>query len=229
VSCDRVPSKALIERLLLAERYLKQQSHQGEPPMIRAGFTIESPLTKSRTVVVEASEETRGMGWLLEVHCVPHAQPDIPEHLHLTWTETFEIISGQAHYKLDGTQKTITAGESFVVLPGHLHIHPWNAGETEMIYRQKNRFNQASPEAVQDVLGVFATRADLAREGKVDSQGRPKNPLQLAVTLRILNRHGGYDAHVPIFVQNLIGGTLGRLAEILGYKAVDSKYVNGVA
>ena len=123
------------------------------------------------------------MAWLLEVHCVPRAQPEIREH-----------------------------------------VHPWNGVETEMVYRQRNTFDQPSSEAVQDVLGVFATRADLAQEGKVDSLGRPKNPLQLAVTLRTLNKYGGYDARMPIFVQNLVGGTLGRLAELMGYKAVDSKY-----
>jgi hypothetical protein len=58
--------------------------------MIRAGFTIENPMTKSCTVVLESDAETNGMGWL------------------------------------------------------------------------------------QDVLGVFATRAGLAREGKVDKNGRPK-------------------------------------------------------
>ncbi len=194
--------------------------------MIRAGFTIDNPMTGSHTVVVESDVETKGMGWLLEVHCVPKALSDVPEHLHLTWTETFEIISGSAHYKLDGVQKTIRAGEKFVVLPGHRHIHPWNAGDTEMVYSQKNRFERPSAQALQDVLGVFATRADLAREGKVDFQGRPKNPLQLAVTMRTLNKYGGYDARVPISLQDFIVGTLGRLAELLGYKAVDSKYVS---
>jgi len=192
--------------------------------MIRAGFTIDSPLTKSHLIVIESDVETKGMGWLLEIHCVPNAPSDVPEHLHQSWTETFEIVSGSAHYSLDGIQKTIKTGEKFVVLPGHRHIHPWNAGDTEMVYRQRDNFEQPSSGAVQDVLGVFATRADLAREGKVDSQGRPKNPLQLAVTMRTLNKYGGYDARVSIFMQNIIGGSLGRFAELLGYKAVDSQY-----
>ncbi len=193
--------------------------------MIRAGFTIENPMTKSRTIVVEGDAETKGMGWLLEVHCAPQMRSDVPEHLHLTWTETFEIISGSAHYKLNGIQKRAEAGEKFVVLPRELHIHPWNAGDTEMVYRQTNRFEQRSPQAVQDVLGVFATRAGLAREGKVDSNGRPKNPLQLGITIRTLNRYGGYDARTPMAVQNFLGATLGRLAEVLGYKAVYPQFV----
>jgi hypothetical protein len=193
--------------------------------MIRAGFTIQNPMTKSRTIVVEGDAETKGMGWLLEVHCAPQMKSDVPEHLHLTWTETFEIISGSAHYKLNGIQKRAESGEKFVVLPRELHIHPWNAGDTEMVYRQTNRFEQPCPQAVQDVLGVFATRVGLAREGKVDSNGRPKNPLQLGITLRTLNRYGGYDARTPIAVQNFLGATLGRLAQALGYKAVYPEFV----
>jgi hypothetical protein len=193
--------------------------------MIRAGFTIENTMTKSRTIVLESDAETKGMGWLLEVHCAPQTGSDVPEHLHLTWTENFEIISGSAHYKLNGIQKRAAAGEKFVVLPGELHIHPWNAGESDMVYRQTNRFERANPQAVQDVLGVFATRAGLARQGKVDSNGRPKNPLQLGITLRTLNKHGGYDARMPIALQNFLGATLGGLAKVLGYKAVYPQYV----
>jgi len=194
--------------------------------MIQAGFTIENPITKSRTVVIESDKETNGMGWLLEVYCVPKSKPDIAEHFHLTWTETFEIISGSAHYKLNGVQKTAQAGEKIVMPPGQLQIHPWNAGETEMVYRQRDEFEQPNHQAVQDVLGVFATIAGLAREGKVDNKGLPKNPLQLAITLRTLSKYGGYDASLPISVQNFLASTLGWLAEVLGYKAVYPQYVN---
>ncbi|MFZ5823737.1 MAG: cupin domain-containing protein [Bacillota bacterium] len=194
--------------------------------MIRAGFVIENPLTRSRTTVVESDVETKGMGWLLEVICLPNAGPDIAEHVHLTWTETFEISKGIAHYKIGGVQKTIQAGESFTVLPGQLHVHPWNAGDSELVFRQRNEFGHSAPGAVQDVLGVFATIAGLARQGKVDKRGLPKNPLQLAVTIRTLSKHGGYDAAVPLGVQKLMAATLGRLAEWLGYRGVDPQYVH---
>jgi hypothetical protein len=194
--------------------------------MIRAGFTIVNPLTQSRTVVIQSDAETNGMGWLLEVHCAPKAGPDIAEHLHTDWTERFEILSGAAHYKLDGAQHAAQPGDSFVVLPGRRHIHPWNAGDATLIYRQHNDFGSPSPAAVQDVLGVFATIAGLAREGKVDRQGRPKSPLQLAATLATLNKHGGYDASLPVAVQRLLAATLGRLAAALGYRGVYERFVD---
>lgn len=193
--------------------------------MIRAGFTVESPITHSRTIILESDAETNGMGWLIEVHCQPKAPPDITEHFHQTWTETFEIISGTAHYKLNGEKKLAQAGETIVMPPGQLQIHPWNAGTTELVYRQRNRFDRPNPQAVQDVLGVFVTIAGLAREGKVDANGRPKDPLQLAVTLQTLTRYGGYDASLPVPVQDFLAATLGRLAYALGYKAVDPRFV----
>lgn len=193
--------------------------------MIQAGFTFENPITKGRTLVIKSDVETNGMGWLLEHHSVPHAQPEIPEHLHLTWTETFEILAGEAFYKLDGVQKSASAGDKFVVQPRHYHIHPWNAGETELVYRQSNLFDQPDAQAVQEVLGVFATIAGLAGEGKVDSHGSPKNPLQLAATLKTLNKHGGYDAKLPNRVQDILAATLGTLAEALGYQAIDPRFV----
>ncbi len=193
--------------------------------MIRAGFTIESPRTGSRTVVLKSDLETKGNGWELEIRCLPHAGPDIAEHLHLTWTETFEIVTGTAYYKLDGMRRTAHTGESFVVHPRHLHVHPWNAGDVEMVFRQTNKFDQPSAQAVQDVLGTFATIAGLTREGRVGNDGRPRNPLQLGATMRTLNKHGGYDARLSVGAQDFLSATLGRLAEALGYRAVYPRFV----
>jgi len=94
-----------------------------------------------------------------------------------------------------------------------------------MVYRQSNRFGQRSLSAVQEVLGTFATIAGLAGQGKIAANGLPKDPLQLAATLRTLTRHGGYDASLPASAQNFIAATLGRLAEALGYRAVYPQFI----
>lgn len=193
--------------------------------MITAGFTIHNPITKSQTTILETDAETDGMGWLLEVRCAPGQKSDIAEHYHLDWVETFEIRSGTAFYKLDGVQKTAGAGETFVVQPRQRHVHPRCADGEEMVYRQSNRFGQRSPAAVQEVLGTFATIAGLAGQGKIAASGLPKDPLQLAATLRTLARHGGYDASLPASAQDFIAATLGRLAEAIGYRAVYPQFI----
>lgn len=194
--------------------------------MIRAGFVIENPLTQSRTVVIESDTETAGNGWLLEVTCAPGAGPDIIEHLHRTWMETFEIVAGTAHYSHNGVKKTAQAGESFTVQPNQPHVHPWNAGDVPMVYRQRDVFATPSTEAVQDTLGVFASTAGLAREGKVNPNGMAKNPLQLAATMRVLIKHGGYATNPSPSAQDAMSNTLGRLAESLGYRGVYPQFVN---
>jgi mannose-6-phosphate isomerase-like protein (cupin superfamily) len=193
--------------------------------MIRPGFVIENPNTHTRVIVLETEAETDGRGWLLEHHIPPRMRPDVPEHLHLTWTETFEIVSGRAFYILNKEKKSAKAGESIVMPPGVSHVHPWNAGETELIYRQRDDFGTVSPYAAQDVLGVFATRAGLVRDGLCDKRGRPKNPFQLAVTVKLLTSYGGYDAGVSITMQNFVGATLGTVGKFLGYTAVIPKYL----
>ena len=42
-----------------------------------------------------------------------------------------------------------------------------------MVYRQTNDFGASTPDAVDDILGAFATIHGLAREGRV-KRGMPK-------------------------------------------------------
>jgi len=191
--------------------------------MIRAGFTFEHPITKTRTVVLESDVETMGMGWLLEVTRYSKLGSDLGEHLHLTWTETFEIIKGTAKYKLDGNEKIAKAGESFVVEPNHFHVHPWNADEEELVYRQRDRFAESSPAAVQDILGIFATRTGMARDG-IRLKGFAKLLFQSA-TIRTAIKHGNYVASPSMTMQKVLASTLGLLGELLGFRAAQPKYV----
>ena len=193
--------------------------------MIKAGFETTDPITGTRTKVLEGAKETQGKGWVIEVHCPEGAQPSILEHVHLTWHERFEIVQGSGTYLLGGIKKMAKAGDIIEMPAGVKHIHPWNNGPGTMIYRQFNDFGKADPQAVHDVLGVFATINGLAREGKVNKKGLPKNLLQFAATLRTLVRYEGFDAAVPIGVQRLVSSTLGRIAEGLGYKGVYPRYL----
>lgn len=194
--------------------------------MIPKGFVIENPTTHSRAIVLETDVETGDRGWLLEHHLPPRAGNEVPEHLHLTWTETFEILSGTAAYLLNRVNKTAQAGDVIVMPPRVPHIHPWNTGDGELVYRQRDDFGRRDRGAVQDVLGVFATRAGLMRAGKCDKRGRPKDPLQMAVTLKLLIKHGGYDANASITAQNVVAATLGTLGGLLGYRAVMQEYTS---
>lgn len=166
-----------------------------------------------------------GRGWVIEVHCPEGTGPSILPHLHEKWTETFEVLQGSASYMLDGEERSLVEDERAVVPPGATHAHPWNTGSGVLIYRQTNDFGAKTPDAVTDVLGMFATINGLAREGRVGKNGLPKNPFQMAATMRTLDKHNSYDASVPVPIQKLMSATLGRLAEGLGYRGVYERYL----
>lgn len=193
--------------------------------MIKAGFETTEPRTGTRTLVLQAAAEMDGMGWVIEVTCPEGAPSSILEHVHTEWRETFEIVEGTARYKLDGREAEASKGDLIVMPAGQPHIHPWNGGVGSMVYRQTNEFGRRSPEAVDDVWGVFATLNGLTREGKVGRKGLPKNPLQFAATLRTLVKHESFDASVPIPAQRFLSATLGRLSEALGYRAVYPRFL----
>ena len=192
--------------------------------MIRAGFSFEHPVSGTRTVVLESDAETGGLGWLVEVTRVTSEGPDLAEHLHESWTEIFEIVSGTARYRIAGVEQTARAGQSFVVPPGQMHVHPWNADGERLVYRQRTRFAEPNPAAVQEILGLFATRAGMLRDG-LEPTSRFGQMLQSAVTLRTAIRHGNYMAEPSIPKQKSIAATLGVLGATLGYRTVHAKYV----
>lgn len=195
--------------------------------MIEAGFETTEPKTGTVSRVIKGARETERRGWVIEVTCPEGASPAILEHVHTRWAETFEILQGRAQYRLDGREHRLDEGDTVFMPPGQPHIHPWNAGTSTTVYRQTNDFGETCPEAVRDVLGVFATLNALELQGKLNAKGLPKNPLQFAATLRTLVRHGGFDAAAPVPAQRLLAATLGRFAELLGYRAVRPDLFNG--
>jgi len=193
--------------------------------MLKSGFETTDPRTGTRTVLVKAAAETGGRGWVLDVHCPQGAPAASPAHVHPTWVETFEILEGTAAYRLGREQRTLKKGESIFMPAGIPHVHPWNTGAGEMVYRQTNDFGATTPDTVTDVLSALATLNGLAREGRIGKGGLPKNPLQLLATGRVYTKHGVYDAAVPVAIQRVVATTLGPVAEALGYRGIYDRYL----
>jgi hypothetical protein len=194
--------------------------------MIPAGFVFDNPLTHARYTVLQGEVETQGKGFSLEVRRAPQAASDQLAHYHPTWIESFEIVSGIAHCAINGVIHRAAAGETLVVSPNQVHIHPWNNEATEMVYRQTSTFGQPDVEGVRVIIGLFTTLAGLARDGKLDQRGRPKNALQLAVMLKAYNKYGTYDALLPAWLQTVLGQTVGSLGEALGYRTSYPEYLH---
>jgi mannose-6-phosphate isomerase-like protein (cupin superfamily) len=142
--------------------------------VIRAGDTIENPVTGERIVFHKTSAETNGEAVVIECFVEPDGAV-AATHLHPSQDELFEIVGGSVGFKLDKTEIVAKPGDRILVPAGTPHRF-WNAGE------EQSRFVCE----VRPALGfeqLLETMFALANDGKVNRKGMP-NPLRLAVIAR---------------------------------------------
>jgi len=176
--------------------------------MIRAGDTIENPVTGERLVFKRTSAETDGESVLFECFVQPTGSV-AAAHVHPFQQERFQVLEGSITFRLDGCELTVEPGEAICVPAGMSHQF-WNAGDEEA------RFACEVRPALQ-FESLIETMFALAQEGKTNRKGMP-NPLRLAVIAR-----AHFDTvrlpFPPVWMQCVglaFGSPLGRL---LGYRS----------
>jgi quercetin dioxygenase-like cupin family protein len=177
--------------------------------MAKAGEELLNPVTGLRTVFRKIAEETSGE--LLQVDWIGESSWTTgPHHVHPQQEERFEVLSGRLGLRADGIERVHGAGDVIVVSAGSPHA-AWNAGDDEVHvlvdFRPALRTERA-----------FETLAGLARDGKTNRAGSPKNLLQLALILRHFEGEI-YFVQPPLAVQRVILGVLAKVARLLGYRA----------
>jgi quercetin dioxygenase-like cupin family protein len=176
--------------------------------MIRAGDTIENPVTGERIVFRKTSRETNGEAVVIEAFVQPSGFV-AAAHVHPNQDERFQVLSGTVGFRLGKQELLRSAGERVLIPAGTPHAF-WNAGDNEAHFvcevRPALQFEQ-----------LLETMFALAADGKTNRKGMP-NPLRLAV---IANAH--FDTvrlpFPPAWLQKVglaLGAPLGRL---LGYRA----------
>jgi mannose-6-phosphate isomerase-like protein (cupin superfamily) len=176
--------------------------------MIRAGDTIENPVTGERIVFRRTSAETNGEAVVIECFVRPSGFV-AKAHVHPSQTERFDVLSGTVTFKIDGQELPAGPGDCVLVPAGRTHQF-WNAGEEEARFRCE----------IRPALGfeqLLETMFSLAQAGKTNRKGMP-NPLRLAVIAR-----AHFDTvrlpFPPAWMQRVglaLGSPLGRL---VGYRA----------
>ena len=175
--------------------------------MIKAGDTIENPVTGERIVFHKTSRETNGELVVLECFVQPGGRVSAA-HVHPHQSERFEILGGTVGFRLDGRQIEAGAG-SRILIPARTRHQFWNAGNEEAHFVCEVR------PALQ-FEALLETMFALAADGKTNRKGMP-NPLRLAV----IARHHFDDVRLPfppVWLQRLglaFGAPLGRL---VGYR-----------
>jgi quercetin dioxygenase-like cupin family protein len=176
--------------------------------MAKSGDELVNPVTGLRTVFRKTAQETNGD--LLQVDWI--GSPDWttgPDHVHPRQEERFEVLSGRLGLRADGIECVHGVGDVIVVLAGSPHAVR-NAGDDEVHVL-------VDFEPALRTERAFETLAGLARDGKTNRAGAPKNPL-LALILREFEEEI-YFVRPPLAVQRVILGALAFIGRLLGYRA----------
>ena len=180
--------------------------------MIRAGDSIENPVTGERLVFKTTSAETNGEYVLFDCYVKPSGFV-AAAHVHPKQLERFEVLEGSLMFKVDGQELPTDAGDIVLVPAGRKHQF-WNAGDEEARFECEVR-------PALDFEQLIETMFSLAQAGKTNRKGMP-NPLRLAVIAR-----AHFDTvrlpFPPAWMQKAglaMGAPLGRL---LGYEPMDER------
>lgn len=174
------------------------------PTSIRAGETIENPVTGERVTFLRTAGDTGGELVEIEVAIDPDGAV-AAAHVHPYQSERFEVLEGTLEFRR-GREKVVAGPGAVVTVPaGAVHSFR-NAGETTARFRCEVRPALQFERFLQTMFG-------LAAAGRTNKKGMP-SPLRLAV---IANAH--FDdvrlPYVPAPLQKaalVSGAAFGRLA-----------------
>lgn len=178
--------------------------------MAKSGDELVNPVTGLRTVFRKTAQETSGE--LLQVDWI--GEPGWttgPDHVHPRQEERFEVLSGKLGLRVGGVERVHGAGDVIVAPAGSPHA-AWNVGHDDEVHVLVDFRPALRTET------AFEALAGLARDGKTNRAGAPKNPLRLALILREFEEEI-YFVRPPLAVQRVILGALARVARLLGYRA----------
>jgi quercetin dioxygenase-like cupin family protein len=153
--------------------------------MITPGQTLENPVTGERFTFTQTASTTDGDLLAFDFALRPGGAVPIP-HVHPIQTERFEVVAGRMRFRVG--LRTVLAGPGDVVevAPGVAHSFA-NDGDEEARLRVEVR------PALQ-MEAMFAEVVAMAKAGRMNRRGLPRNPLDLAV----LARRYDQEAHAPL-------------------------------
>ena len=176
--------------------------------MIRAGDSIENPVTGERLVFRKTASDTGGEAVVVEAYVQPNGAV-AAAHVHPSQDERFEVLGGTVAFRLGKEELVLGPGMRVLVPAGTPHRF-WNAGDGEAHFVCE----------VRPALGfeqLIETMFALAADGKVNRKGMP-NPLRLAVIAR--EHFDTVRLPFPPAVLQRAGLALGApLGRLVGYRS----------
>lgn len=133
---------------------------------MRAGDVIWNPLSGEKALLIESAEESGGARIVTELAVEAGGFVPGGEHIHDHFAEHFEVQAGTLGFVVEGTERTLAAGQGLSVPPGTWHRW-WNAGGEEVRARVRVEPALRFQEAILAAWGLCA-------DGHTDAGGRPK-------------------------------------------------------
>ncbi len=181
--------------------------------MITPGETLENPITGERFTFAHTAATTGGELLAFDFALRPGGAVPIP-HVHPIQTERFEVREGRMRFRVGLRTVIAEPGDVVEVEPGVAHSFA-NAGEEEAKLRVEVR------PALQ-MEEMFAEVIAMARSGRMNKRGMPRNLLDLALLARTYDQ----EAHAPLMtvgMQRLLLAPLVFLARRRGAAAVEAQ------
>ncbi|HMC84181.1 MAG TPA: cupin domain-containing protein [Chitinophagaceae bacterium] len=145
----------------------------------------------------------------LTIECFnPSTAVKEPEHVHPLQESSFEVISGNMSFQVNGKIHIIGPGESIVIPKGTPHFF-WNESGTEVHSLQCFR-------PALHIAGFFRTFFTLAKENKLNEKGLPNLFLISIISLKHQNEIRLVKP--PWALQKMLFTFLAPIGRALGYK-----------
>jgi quercetin dioxygenase-like cupin family protein len=164
------------------------------------------PLQKDYVTFLETSAETGGARTLLEVELAPGGGNGT--HYHRSFSERFEVVSGELSVEVNGQTYVLRPGESATAEIGDHHRF-FNASDEDVVFRvELSPGNVGFERGLQIVYGM-------AEAGDLTQGGLPRSLGELALILELTET--GMPG--PLRLMNPVAGALARRARRKGVEA----------
>jgi mannose-6-phosphate isomerase-like protein (cupin superfamily) len=175
--------------------------------MAHSGETIRNRATGEEITWLQTAADTGGR-WLTFSFVVAPGGALPVRHLHPAQSEKFEMEAGSLVIEVAGTESTLGAGDTLTIAAGQPHT--WRNPSSDIPARMRVTFEPAlrSETFLEQFFG-------LCNSGRTTADGQPSF-LQI---MTMVNRYQIFIAGPPVFVQRIMGWTIGSLARLLGYRS----------
>jgi len=176
------------------------------------GQTITNSKNGDTYEFLETAKDTNGVRVAMKATLKSKGQL-VAKHFHVLQEESFEVISGQLTIFLDGSMKTLSAGEKITFPKNKPHNH-YNNDDVPLTY-----IHTVTPALDFDYL--IENLAGLAGDGK--SKNGRYGLVQELVTLKYLDSKS-FLSEIPIGIQKVLMNTIAPIGRLFGYRAIYKKY-----